>query len=75
MKQSASAKNPAFRLSDLSFPPPFEEQAKYVALADKFLGSNRDGQPMIVEQGDQGCREASLESQGSKQQAKKQFAA
>jgi hypothetical protein len=24
--------------SDLSFPPPFAEQAKYLALADQFLG-------------------------------------
>ena len=25
---------------DLSFPPPFSEQAKYLALADKFLSTN-----------------------------------
>jgi hypothetical protein len=26
--------------SDLSFPPPFQEQAKYLSLADQFLANN-----------------------------------
>jgi hypothetical protein len=29
--------------SDLFFPPPFQEQGKYLELADKFL--SRDGEP------------------------------
>jgi hypothetical protein len=27
--------------NDLAFPPPFSEQAKYLALADQFLASNQ----------------------------------
>jgi hypothetical protein len=26
--------------SDLSFPPPFQQQAKYLSLADQFLANN-----------------------------------
>ena len=27
-------------INDLSFPPPYSEQAKYLSLADKFLSTN-----------------------------------
>jgi len=31
--------------SDLSFPPPFQQQAKYLSLADKFLANNNGHLP------------------------------
>jgi hypothetical protein len=31
--------------SDLSFPPPFQQQAKYLSLADQFLATNNGHGP------------------------------
>jgi hypothetical protein len=33
---------------DFSFPPPFSEQAKYLALADKFLSADRMARKNVV---------------------------